>query len=642
MRHGENLKGAPTSHDFRVTLPITPLVSLSTTLQYARAFPASAPQPVRVVDYLPGQPNDRFIDDNFGTFYGSHGQWPIPPHLADAVKPLAVASQEVRDAPNRGRPYEGETVADATALLHFMASHKNTFGLAQIAGDATPRIELRDVYDNAFALVIGDTFADRVAFWNLRSRDPAFLGGEPTTIMVAPDRLENADFFAALAGFLKKRNGVPRNSGTPCVQLCSTSATTEQLNALRDRFRAVDNWNSYHVGAPLTLDSITPSAQVLQRPLQLVTGNFFERAPEWKEFGASGDKTQPPAVMPKHIVHVQSKNYATTGSWALDVSIERQENHSRYSNVRHRWFFPRRLRFHQAFCGYYESKQDGREYRHTRATRHGSLALFAGFGEELPAINLPNDEHAFRYAMQRGDTWAPFRRLDKWEKPHGPFAWAQPSDKGRYLIGALRMFGGLQEAGVVLLHSYWRSIFEEIGGAIGTARRARIKDSIKKKVRSVTTPPGSWDDDIWSRMAALVASEAHQVRIPQQSLSYDELAKKHEPFLEKEREVLASQQAEEPEEWIAQAKRSLRNGVQNRCAQKVLFQGYQWRCDVCFNTNWNDLGALKPELICAICGASEPAPVDKPWSFQLNGFLKDAMREHGLTALEHVPPELTR
>jgi hypothetical protein len=59
VRHGENLKGAPTSHDFRVTLPITPLVSLSTTPQYARAFPASAPQPVRVVDYLPGQPNDR-------------------------------------------------------------------------------------------------------------------------------------------------------------------------------------------------------------------------------------------------------------------------------------------------------------------------------------------------------------------------------------------------------------------------------------------------------------------------------------------------------------------------------------------------------------------------------------------------------
>jgi hypothetical protein len=40
-----------------------------------------------------------------------------------------------------------------------------------------------------------------------------------------------------------------------------------------------------------------------------------------------------------------------------------------------------------------------------------------------------------------------------------------------------------------------------------------------------------------------------------------------------------------------------------------------------------------PQLICTICGANTPAPVDKPWYFRLNGFLADAMREHGLTAL---------
>jgi hypothetical protein len=633
VRHQEDFEGAPTGRDFRVALPIMPLASLSTTLQYARAFAASAPQPMRVVDYLPGQPHDRFIDDNFGTFYGSYRQWPIPPNLADAVKPLAVASEAVLNAPNRGPRYEGETVADATALLHFMADHRNTFGLAQIAADATPRIELRDVYDNAFTLVIGDTFADRVVFWNLRSRDPAFLGREPTTIIVPPARLEDATFFAALADFLKKRNGVPRNSGTPWVQLCSTSATTEQLNALKDRFRAADKWNGYHVAPLVTLDSITPSAKLLERSLDLVTGGFLERAPEWKEFAASGDKVQLSAVVPRHIAYVQSRNFATGGSWALDVRIERQENHSRYSNVRHEWFFPRRLRFHQAFLGYYEAKNENREYRHTRATLAGALTLFAGFGEELPAINVPNDETAFRYAMQRGDTWPPFRRFDKWENPQGPFAWARPSAKGRYLIGTLRMFGGLQEAGAVLLHSYWRSVFEELGGAIGTARREQVKDLIKKKVRAVTTPPGAWDDATWERMASLVVSEAYQVRIPQQSLSYDELVKKHEPFLEKEKEILKEHKVQEPEEWMARAIRSLRYGVQDRCAQKVLFQGYQWRCDVCFNTNWNDLGALEPELFCSICGASEPAPVDRPWSFQLNGFLKDAMREHGLIAL---------
>ena len=95
VRHNEDIKGEPSSHDFRVALQIAPLTSLSTTLQYARAFPASAPQPIRVVEYLPGQPHDRFIDDNFGTFYGTYGRWPIPQNLAEAVKPLAAASKDL-------------------------------------------------------------------------------------------------------------------------------------------------------------------------------------------------------------------------------------------------------------------------------------------------------------------------------------------------------------------------------------------------------------------------------------------------------------------------------------------------------------------------------------------------------------------
>ncbi len=432
---------------------------------------------------------------------------------------------------------------------------------------------------------------------------------------------------------MRRRNGVPRNSGTPWVRLCSTSLSAEALNALKDRLRAADNWNGYHVGPAITLDTIVPTAKVLEHAKHLVMAGLFDRAPEWKDFPAGGDKAKPPAVIPNHIAHLQSRNFAASGAWVLDVIIERQDNHSRYENVRHRWFFPRRLRFHEAFLGTHESKHEGREYRHTRATASGYLSLFSSFGEELPAINIPSDEKAFRYAMQRGDTFPPFVRFGKWEHPHGPFAWAQPSDKGRYLLGALRMFGGLQSAGAVLLHSYWRSIFEEMGGAIGTARREQIMEAIKKRLRNVGTSPSGWDDDTWDRMTALVANEAHQVRVPQQSLSYDDLLKRHEPYLAKEVEILKEHKAEDPEDWITQAKRSLRNGVQNRCAEKVLFQGYQWRCDTCFNANWNDISALKPELTCSICGATEPAPVNKPWSFRLNGFLQDAMREHGLIAL---------
>jgi hypothetical protein len=199
--------------------------------------------------------------------------------------------------------------------------------------------------------------------------------------------------------FLRKRNGVFRNSGTPWVQLRSASLTTVQLADLQNRFAAADRWNGYAVGAKITLDSIVPSEKVFENARYLVSGGFFERSPEWKDFSASENKIYPPTILPRHIAFIQNDSLATVGAWALDVHIQRQENHSRYSNVRHSWFFPRRLRFHRAFLEFYEAKSEGREYRHTRATAQGFLSLFAGFKEVLPSITIPNDESAFRFAI---------------------------------------------------------------------------------------------------------------------------------------------------------------------------------------------------------------------------------------------------
>jgi hypothetical protein len=72
-----------------------------------------------------------------------------------------------------------------------MAQHRNSYGLAQLAADSTPRIELRESYDSAFSLVVGDSFSDRVHFWNCRSRVPVFLGREFTTLIVSPTRLDD-------------------------------------------------------------------------------------------------------------------------------------------------------------------------------------------------------------------------------------------------------------------------------------------------------------------------------------------------------------------------------------------------------------------------------------------------------------------
>jgi hypothetical protein len=513
-----------------------------------------------------------------------------------------------------------------------MASKRNSYGLAQLSADAAPRLDLSGRSTNAFNLIIGDTYADRILYWNSRSRDRAFLGRECTGLIVSPSRLDDADFFAALVAFLRERNGVPTDHGTPWVQLRTSSLSIEALDGIRDRFAAADKWNGYDVAGPISIDAAVPTKEVFEHAYPLIAGGVFERVPSFKEFPAVGELANPPLVIPRHLEGLTG-NYATEGAWALDLEIERQENFSRYSNVRHSWNLPRRLRMHGAFAKPYERRGLSRHYCIPRSTLDGLLVLYGALGEELPAISLPTDEVAFRHAFQRGDSWPPFRPLEKWENPSGPYDWAQPSDKGRYLIGALRLFGGLRHAASVLGHRYWRSVFEDLGGAIGDTRRDQIKETVKKKVRTVDAAPPNWTDEVWDRITGIVASEAHKVRTPQRSLTMTELRERHRPFLEAEKEKLEREKSENAQEWLDEASSSLPRSIRGQCTRKVLFQGYKWRCDNCFNNNWNDISALRPNLTCAICGETEAAPVEDPWSFALNGFLQEAMREHGLLAL---------
>ena len=628
IRHEPYGDGERDQRYFRPELPLECLTCLSVAPQYARAHPLSSPQPMLVVDRLPGQPRDRFIDDNFGTPYDCFGRWPLPDHLADALQAITVASDELLANPRHGYRPTGETVPDAAALLQTMAKRRNSFGLAQLAADSAPRIEIRDRPREAFSLVIGDTFADRVLFWNDRCLMPAYLGRDFTTMIVSPRRLEDDDFFAALVAFLKARNSVQRPQSTPWVEMRSVSASADELAALGERFNAADRWNGYHVTGPTEIDNAVPDARALEKTLGLSTGRMFDRSASWREFPAEGTEFRPPAALPGQLQGLQSPSGATEGAWAIDLDIERQNNLTRFSNVRHKWRLPRRFRMHGAFCRPYEGTTGG-QIRYPRSSREGFLSVFIGFREEPPPISLPDDETAFRYALVHGRDWPPASRVDRGVPPSGPYSWSRPSDKGRYLIGVLKLFGGLQDAGAILLHSYWKAIFDELGGAIGADRHDLIQRTLKKRFKGGRI--GSEDE--WDRLTKLVAHEAHQVRMPSRILNFDDLRARHAPLLEKERRILEEQRTENPEEWIAHAEASLPHSVQWLCARSLLYQGYEWRCGTCYHSNWNQVGALDPLTNCEVCRTNQIAPVDKPWDFRLNGFLREALKEHGLLAL---------
>lgn len=598
---------------------IEALSSLSTALQYARAFPASAPRPALIVDYLPGQPPDRFIDDNFGSHYGSFGRSPMPENLGDVLQPLTVASEERLKDPRSGFRSVGPAVYDTPALLDFMAKQRNTFGVAQLASDSTPRIDVTDHAEASFSLVVGSSFDDRIMFWNDRSRMPTYLGREFAALIVPPERLEDETFFKALVAFLKSRNSVSRSNSTPWVILRSASLSREQLSELQARFRAADRWNAYHLDRGDHPRPRVPTEAVLRDSGRLVTGVFFDSQPTWKDFAFQGPSGRPPATSPHHL-EGSPASLATRGGWAIDVQIARESLFGKSF-----WYLPRRLRMHGTF------KVEGNTgmQRICRSNRQGHLALIVDNAGDIPVITVPTDEEAFSYALQQGRDWEPFKRASREWHPSGPYAYGRPSDKGRYLIGALRLFGGAEAAAQVLLHAYWKDVFESLGSNIGEARIEAIKSTLKKKHRAGELKT----EDDWERLARVVASEARQVRIPRSSVDFDELKNRFAPFLERERAILAEHETAEPEEWIEHAEATLPRSVKYLASSGVLHQGCEWRCRACYHINWNAVDALRPRLICEVCGTDFAVPVERPWNFRLNGFVLEGLKEHGLLPL---------
>lgn len=614
---------------FRPELPFDCLTSLSVAPQYARAYPPSSPQPIYLVDYIPGQKPDRFIDDNFGSPLGCFDYWPLPDHLNDVLRTISFGSEDAiaKHSQNTRKSFH-DAVNDIPSLLKTLSIRRNAYGLSQLSADSVPRLDYRDHRREAFALIIGDSFNDRLLYWNIRSLLPSYFGREFVCLIISKESIFDEAYFDALVEFLKVRNSVRPNQNTPTIQVSSTSVEVHALKEIIEKLNSRDRWNYYTISNINRIEDIIPDSKSRRYVGDLTTALWFSRENTWREFPVSGPSVNPPSVLPQPILGLNVPSRATTGAWALDLEIERANNLTRFSNVQHTWRLPRRLRLHGAFRGAYEGLSHG-HYRYSRATQTGFLSVFVDFLQNTPEIHLPDDETVFRYGLERGNDWPSPTRSASPSGPDGFYGWTRPSDKGRYLIGALELFGGLQNCGSVLLHSFWKSVFDQLGGAAGADRREQIKKTLKKKIKNkIIENEGDWD-----RLASLVSNEAHQVRLPLRVLNFDILEMQHQALVEEEHEEIGGTKTDSSDSWAEDAKESLRRSVQWLCSRGVLHQGYEWRCHNCFNSNWSQIGSLKAILNCEVCGNQKILPVNKSWDFRLNTSLRDALREHGLLAL---------
>lgn len=615
---------------FRPHLPFDPLSSLSVAVLASRGTVFNEPRPVTLVDAFGRAPIPRFLQENFGCYRESLVPWPIPANLAEYVRAFALVEQEVVDNPQLvPRPRDENYVVDYQVMLERLGIRRDLCGLALLSAWMCPRLQMNDPrWTNRVNLIVGDSFADRVTFWNARSHLDVYLDSSLVTLKMSKADIDDDAIFYAITTIIRNRIHVSHTGNNSHLTIRSASHSVEELDAVLARFREADNWNLYTRQRIDSIDQCCPEPLAIANALHHVEDRGIFQASDWHETTFSEESFRPPLVWPRHIRDAPAApDPITRGVWALDLDIERAIDYSRFQNTQHRWRLPRSLRMSRAFTGAYQMRGTTGTLCIPRVTDDGLLTLFGATDARLPEIKTPTDEAAFRFALCAPRDWMPFA------PGRGPHQNSlifdmRPSDKGRYLTALTHLSGGIHPGRAIFLNGFWKQQLEFLGASPG-AGEDRLPEIVRRLQNRLRSRAITSQED-WQRIARVVLAEARAVRLAPRYIRFDRLTEQFEEF---RNAYWSTHQAGTPrDQWDEVEKRSLGESVRYLCQREILHQGHEWLCPRCNNNNWVSIDTLRKSMICEVCGAEEAAPVASPWHFKLNTFVLDGLRAHGLLA----------
>jgi hypothetical protein len=551
--------------------------------------------------------------------------WPIHPQVGEFAESLAFIPA---DAPTDRwhMPVAAREINSETELLNLMVSDHSVTSMATISG-LFPDFYLPNNFhswNQSLTLVIGDSVTDRLCFWNSRLLYGTWRLGGLIPLRIPAARLDDIEFMDALVAYVARRNWVSANGdGANRVTLRSASIDPAQLQILAAHFQ-----KTRHV--LVTVEPITSVTDCVPSKDRL------NEAQPWRNEAPSHFVSDSPFVIdcpqPKHVLEsAYVPPILKTGSWAMDVKIERHDTQSPFSNALHWWKLPRQWEIVQLFS------------TKGRVNRWGEITVLPHDGTTGPFLRpaimaqfstATPDEEVVMSLFLKQPYLAP--RETPLLKVERPYSGVQPWDKGRYLNGLIGLFGSLAAAYRVLADGFWQKTFMEMASPSrnSTERKRQqvlsaLKAEYKRKERKETvTEPEEW--------ASLVEAA---IRITPRRLKNPTAISDYETLLEKWQAALAEHADHEPNllarqtDIQAESEGDLQNSIERRCQEGVLAQGHRWNCHHCLHTNWASVSSISPILTCEICRTERPLPADFRWHFYLNDFLAEGLREHGMLGL---------
>jgi len=577
---------------------------------------------------------DEFGQINFGAFLHATGH-SYPNYLKQYATPLQVLAENDLQPRQRYGLGSISSIESSVKIIEYSTNRK-ILSVATLSAISTPRTEFSNAdWSNGFSIIVGDSFVDRVTFWNGRSLFPKWRDGEPVDICLPSAALEDVPLIEALAGFLARRN-FATDSGHGRIVVRSATISDDRLDTLVETLTAVGSHIHVTKEKISSVSAHVPSDKTLETAyFAFVSGIGSAVKQNWEATEVSDQQFTISPPQPEHLRFCPPGLVSPhAGCWAVDLLIGRSNDLSLYSNVGQHWVLPRRLRITSAFRQSYELAGSGAIVT-PRISIGGCLCLFANGDTQLGPINVPTDEDAIRYGYVRGRDWWPFRDTPD-AHDHMPVqaaAHVERSGNGRYFWGVLDMFGGLRTAQSVLLHAFWLQQFERMGATQrrDESRRTSVVHILQKRLKSKL---GNSLEESLDLVADHVLAIADGLRARPVSVNWNSLRADHDTFIDRYwKEHPPLQDEDGIEEWRENQRRSLEPAVQRLCELGVLHQGFESKCYKCLHRTWIPIDGLSATIECEVCRSETRAPISRPWEFRMNEFLREALRAQGILPL---------
>lgn len=622
---------------FRIELPLQGLSSLSALPMFAsrRWGFGDKPQNILSFDKYWDGSEDKFLRENFGFLSTSFGNGQLADSAPELFSCLTLISKEARENGQYGKSKNAKYESDPRAFLEALAAPGAVLPPCQLSELFCHYLEPKNTLTRGGVnLVVGDDVADRLVYWNGHNRFPRNELTGTSSIRISVEQSKDTDFLQ-LIGKVLDRRGVRDDQNSPAATIRSSSLDEGELADIAERIiPGGKTWKRYET--EIVEDATWAIPEFWNERAYFTTGSVASsREPKGQQRSElANGRAELPLATPWHLSESYLPPSVRSGQWMVDLSIERENDHCKSSNVVHKWILPRRLRIDPYFAISRDNSSSQMYPRYCqRPSRSGSLSVSIELTVRQASISVPDDADAFFGGLQdyqRDRFLRSAKDKDDYQPLPPKVRDAKYSDKGRYLLGALQHFNSLPDAFEALMHDFWRETLRKLGADpshLDDQLEADFQKIIAKRLRA---NKGEWEVTV-EQDRQTVAREAlriaAQLRRPDRFVRYDNLNSRYNDlvtnFLEENSNLT---------ECLFDEFRSggeLDASIQYLCERKVLFQGHEWQCQNCFNRNWVSIDDLSRVMACNVCQNEAPPPVSGGWQFKASGFLVEAYSDHG-------------